>query len=56
MVLRQKVKGVRWQKKRARFILERVLYDVVVWAIGTGICGVLKNSAGVKKELPGNGR
>lgn len=50
MVLRQKVKGVRWRKKRARFILERVLYDVVVWTIGTGIWGALKNSAGGRKS------
>ena len=56
MVLRQNVKGVRGPKKRGRFILERVLCDMVVWTIGPGIWGVLKNSARVKKELPGNGR
>lgn len=56
MVLRQKVKGVRWPKKRARFILERVLCEVVVWTVGPGIWGVLRNSARVKKELPDNGR
>ena len=56
MVLRQKLKGVRWPKKRVRFILERILCEVLVWTVGPGIWGVLRNSARVKKELTGNGR
>ena len=56
MVLRQKLKGVRWPKERVRFILERILCEVLVWAVGPGIWGVLRNSARVKKELTDNGR
>ena len=56
MVLRQKLKGVRWQKERVRFILERILCEVLVWTVGPGIWGVLRNSARVKKELTDNGR